>query len=41
MIRSETKTSVCGAGKNNKMAAAVRLRDAVRWQHFLTSQTEF
>ncbi len=25
MIRSESKTSFCGAGKNNKMATAVRL----------------
>ena len=25
MIRSESKRSFCGAGKNNKMATAVRL----------------
>ena len=41
MIRSESKRSFCGTGKKHKMATAVRLPDAVRWQHFLAPQTEF
>ena len=41
MVRSESKKSFCGAGKNNKMATAVRLPRRREVAALLALQTEF